>query len=207
MTPTILVAGLGRCGTSLVMQMLAAGGVETVGTYPDFEHTGEPELRADADAWHALTDGKAVKVLNPHLDAIPPGGNYRTILLTRDVKQQAKSMAKLAAFALGAPAMPSRADRRALETKLRAESSMMGRAIFLLGRGTHFILPFEDIIDDPSGAARDIATFVAIGRPDPLNVDAMAACVRPRSPDCLPTLLELDLLEDDQPQHLLQGTS
>jgi hypothetical protein len=35
--PVIVVAGLGRCGTSLVMQMLAAAGLPCVGSFPDFE--------------------------------------------------------------------------------------------------------------------------------------------------------------------------
>ena len=33
----LLICGHGRCGSSLVMQMLAAGGVKCAGKYPDFE--------------------------------------------------------------------------------------------------------------------------------------------------------------------------
>ena len=35
--PCIIVSGLGRCGSSLVMQMLHAGGVECLGAPPAFE--------------------------------------------------------------------------------------------------------------------------------------------------------------------------
>ena len=39
--PALLVAGLGRCGTSLMMQMLAAAGLPCVGEFPAYE---VPEL-------------------------------------------------------------------------------------------------------------------------------------------------------------------
>ncbi|MHB8286386.1 MAG: hypothetical protein ACYDD1_17175 [Caulobacteraceae bacterium] len=70
--PTIIVSGLGRCGSSLTMQMLNAAGVHCVGSFPSFEG---PECEAfqegfiTAERWAAVA-GRAVKLLDPHRRAI-----------------------------------------------------------------------------------------------------------------------------------------
>lgn len=186
--PTILVAGLGRCGSSLVMQMLNAGGVPTIGLYPAFEDESEVALRGDPAAWHALTAGKAVKILDPHLTPPPAAGSYRTILLTRSIEEQAKSMLKFA----GAPA--SRHDRRAMEALLRRELDQARKALTGIGTGMYFSIPFEDLITEPLKTAFAIAGFVTTYWTQPLDPGAMAACVRDRAPECLPYLLEPELL-------------
>ena len=92
----IMVAGLGRCGSSLVMQMLSAAGVPCIGTFPGFEVLDHHRHRADdPHAWAAIAARKAVKVLDPQLAPPPPGYAYRTIILQRDHAQQADSMLKL----------------------------------------------------------------------------------------------------------------
>ncbi|WP_278984102.1 hypothetical protein [Sphingobium yanoikuyae] len=186
--PTILVAGLGRCGTSLVMQMLDAAGVPTIGAYPAFEEQDEVDLRGDPAAWLKFTAAKAVKILNPHLAPPPAQGSYRTIFLTRDFGEQAKSTLKMA----GAP--DSRHDRRALEVRLRTETRQAAKALTQLGTGMYFHIPFEDLVNRPLECARDIASFVAARREVPLDPHVMAACVRPRGVGCLPYFLELDLM-------------
>lgn len=35
--PTIFVSGLGRCGSSMTMQMLDAAGIPCIGDYPAYE--------------------------------------------------------------------------------------------------------------------------------------------------------------------------
>jgi hypothetical protein len=37
MKPYVIVAGFGRCGSSLTMTMLHAAGIPCIGTPPDFE--------------------------------------------------------------------------------------------------------------------------------------------------------------------------
>ncbi|TDW63125.1 hypothetical protein EDF57_10680 [Novosphingobium sp. PhB55] len=186
--PTILVTGLGRCGTSLVMQMLDAAGGPTIGAFPAFEEPAEVALRAYPERWSKLAAGKAVKILNPHLNPPPAQGSYRTIYLSRDFAEQAKSTLKFA----GAAA--SRADRRTMEVQLQTEHRQAHKALIQLGTGMYFNLPFEDLITRPLECARDIASFVSARREVPLDPHVMAACVKPRDPACLPYLLELDLI-------------
>ena len=79
---TTIVAGLGRCGTSLVMRMLDVAGLPTIGGYPDWEC---PEtqglLETDPAAWRSAVDGQAVKLLDAHRWQLPDLGKFdlRTI--------------------------------------------------------------------------------------------------------------------------------
>ena len=89
-----VVSGLPRSGTSLMMQMLAAGGmpVLTDGVrFADddnprgyFEY--EPVKRTKRDAsWVPLAEGKAVKVIYALLRDLPPEHEYRVIMMRRDL--------------------------------------------------------------------------------------------------------------------------
>jgi len=192
--PTILIAGLGRCGSSLMMQMLYAAGVSTIGHWPAFEDDLEVAMRSDADAWHKLTAGKAVKILNPHVTPPPAAGDYRTIFLTRSIEEQAKSTYKF----IGSH--PSRADRRAMQTRLQGETRQARKALTQLGTGMYFSIPFEELITRPRETAADIASYLSMRRPEPLDAAAMAACVRERAPACLPYLLETELIHAPPPR-------
>jgi len=185
--PTILVAGLGRCGSSLVMQMLDVAGVPTIGRYPDFEDDVNlrlPNLEAQREFTERCA-GRAVKLIDPHLHGPPIGLEYRTIFLTRHPLEQAKSMLKL----IGA--RNDRRARRAMETSVRRDTMTARQAVARLGAGEFYHLPFENIIHDPVSAANRIARFLDLPAG---NGEKMARVVRRRPPTCLPYLLELELL-------------
>jgi hypothetical protein len=124
----IMVAGLGRCGTSLALQMLAAGGVDCVGPYPSFEDAEHDQLRRTAPAeWAARAAGKAVKVLDPHRNPPPIGPAYRVLWLFRDWADQARSQLKM----VGAP--QSRANRKRMERLLHADTERATAALVRSG--------------------------------------------------------------------------
>lgn len=188
--PTILVAGLGRCGSSLVMQMLHAAGVPTFGTFPAFEDNLNmrlPQIEAQREFVQACA-GKAVKLLDPHLHAPPIGLEYRTIFLTRHPVEQAKSMLKL----IGSGT--DRKARRAMEHAVRRDTGRAREAVIRIGDGRFYNMPFEHLIHDPLGSAEAIAKWVWKYGDLPLDVEAMARCVRRRPASCLPYMLELELL-------------
>lgn len=187
---TILVAGLGRCGSSLVMQMLAAAGVPAVGTYPDFEDAVVmrlPELEAQRD-FAARCRGRAVKLLVPHLHAPPIGLEYRVIFLSRHPVEQAKSMLKL----IGAS--NNRAARRAMELSVRRDTARARNALALMGDGKALCLTFENIIHDPLCAAMAIDRYLRAPGGPALDTRAMEECVRHRPATCLPFMLETELV-------------
>ncbi|HWH75147.1 MAG TPA: hypothetical protein VNV16_12895, partial [Methylibium sp.] len=106
--PTTIVSGLGRCGTSMLMQMLHRGGMPCLGPWPSFE---VDEARATlAPKFVAEHAGKAIKVLDPQRIGLP--ADVRVVWLDRDHRQQAKSHAKFLEILTGN--VNDRAGRRAL---------------------------------------------------------------------------------------------
>ena len=94
--PTIVVSGLPRSGTSLVMQMLAAAGLPVFGDDarpPDadnprgyFEHAAVRRLAEDPSVL-AAAEGRVVKVVAPLVRALPEGGRYRVIFVERAIDE------------------------------------------------------------------------------------------------------------------------
>jgi len=182
---TIIVAGLGRCGSSLVMQMLLAAGIPVTGENPAFEDE-RVNLPQAANLWDGEWRGKAVKVLDPHRCELPAHG-AKVIWVSRDERQQALSIAKFWHSVAGLP-YPDRRQRRALESNLRRDRGVC-TAIFLWKGLPLLALRFEDLLADPLRSASQIAAFVGTGDPE-----TMAAVVRPRKAECYPGLLEVELL-------------
>jgi Sulfotransferase domain len=91
-----IVSGLPRSGTSLMMQMLAAGGMELLTDgrrVPDehnprgyFEHEGVKHSRNDL-SWLDHAAGKAVKVIHLLLLHLPAARDYRVVFLDRDIQE------------------------------------------------------------------------------------------------------------------------
>jgi len=114
----IVVTGLPRSGTSLVMQMLAAGGVPVLTDdrraadednprgYLEYEPV--KNLLKDSK-WLAEARGKAVKIVAPLLPALPSGLPARVIVCERDLDEVLDSQEK----------MLVRRDRAALATAER----------------------------------------------------------------------------------------
>ena len=115
----IIVTGLGRCGSSLAMQMLRAGGVPCLGEWPAFE---EPQAEGmKIEPHHA---GHAVKVIDPlrrELSSleISRALPIRWVCLRRRPLDQARSMAKLLAVTMGAPPAGARQLRKVSESVRR----------------------------------------------------------------------------------------
>jgi len=91
-----IVSGLPRSGTSMMMQMLAAAGIEP---YTDsaraadednprgyFEHKDATRLHQSKD-WVPASRGKAVKIVAHLLPHLPPGEEYRIVFMHRDLNE------------------------------------------------------------------------------------------------------------------------
>jgi hypothetical protein len=161
--PITIVCGFGRCGTSLVMQMLAAAEIPTTGRYPAFEAEQTNPIGFDGE-WLAQQAGKAVKVLDPHRPEIKfvRGPAYRVILLERNRRQQALSQLKLMRVMFGAlPNVPMECAITATERSYKRDRP---RVINKLGTLTQEVLrlDFEDLIKHPLFSAAVIAAFCGI---------------------------------------------
>ena len=110
----IIVSGLPRSGTSLMMQMLQSGGVEVVTDNlrtadPDnprgyYEFEKVKQIKQDA-SWLPQTRGKALKMVSQLLYDLPPGERYRIIFMERDLDEVLASQEKML-DRLGRPAVP-----------------------------------------------------------------------------------------------------
>lgn len=100
-----IVSGLPRSGTSLMMSMLAAGGLEVLtdnlrmadddnlNGYFEFEDV-KNLIKGEHD-WIATAHGKAVKVISTLLPYLPSGYPYRIIFMRRAFKEILASQRKM----------------------------------------------------------------------------------------------------------------
>jgi hypothetical protein len=91
-----IVSGLPRSGTSLMMQMLAAGGMTLL---TDFERKPDADNPRGYCEWEPAkllprnpavidqAEGKAVKVISQLLMSVPPGRNYKLIFMERPLSE------------------------------------------------------------------------------------------------------------------------
>jgi hypothetical protein len=174
-----IVSGLPRSGTSLMMQMLAQGGVEVVTDnirtsdidnprgYYEFEQV--KKLKEDA-SWLPGTRGKGFKMVSQLLYDLPPSEAYRIVFMRREFDEMLASQEKMLER-LGKPAAPRDEIRRAftqhldrLFAWLKEQPNM--KVLFVR---------YQDLVANPGEQAGLVNEFFG-GR---LDVDKMAAAVDP----------------------------
>lgn len=175
------VCGFGRCGSSMAMQMLAAGGLPHAG---DTDPTSGELLggRGIREAWDVELPGRAVKLLDCVLHfGLPPAPGWRFVWLDRDPMEQAKSQLKFVQFLLGGLAEP---EEQAVARLVAGYHRDRPRALKLLrAAGPVQLVSYEWVLADPLFGAAQLA-FVW---PD-LDVSAAAAVVHQRDSSCRPDL-------------------
>lgn len=175
----VVVTGLPRSGTSLLMQMLAAGGMgilsdglrEADEDNPRGYFEFEPVKRLLTDAqWLPAARGKAVKIVAPLLAALPRDLACRVILCERDLEEVLDSQERMLAHR----SQPLR-DRKLLKDEY-ARALNRVKALPARRPGTDLLsIEHADAISDPLGTAGKVNAFLG-GR---LNVERMAAAVDP----------------------------
>jgi predicted AlkP superfamily phosphohydrolase/phosphomutase/Tfp pilus assembly protein PilF len=179
----IVVTGLPRSGTSMLMQMLAAGGMSVVSDglreadednprgYLEFEPV--KNLLTDSK-WLLEGRGRAIKILAPLLAALPPGLACRVILSERDLDEVLDSQERM--LVRRNQPLAATPERRWM---LKDEyERTLGRVKAMLTQrpGTQLlIVEHGDAISDPHVTAEKVNKFLGGG----LDVAKMAAAVDP----------------------------
>jgi tetratricopeptide (TPR) repeat protein len=179
----IVVTGLPRSGTSMLMQMLAAGGMDVLSDelreadednprgYFEFEPV--KNLLKDSK-WLAEGRGRAVKIVAPLLAALPPELAHRVILCERDLDEVLDSQERMLVRRNQALlATPER--RRMLKDEY---ARMVDRMKAMLMRRPYtqlLLIEHRKVISDPLVAAERMNKFLG-GR---LDVAMMAAAIDP----------------------------
>jgi len=195
----VVVAGCGRCGSSLLMRMLHAGGIECFADNHDsFEHPVVMQLPRRTE-WLKDVVGKAVKVLDPERSRLPTrcDWSYDFIWLSRNHYEQAKSQAKILRVFNGFHLNASHMHRleRSLERDNRRVPEWLRLNYCAKGRSSRILrMRFEKLIRSPRESAEQVAAFLTSH--GILNTEAMAGQVVPREVECLDGLLELVLTKE-----------
>lgn len=179
--PVIVVSGLPRSGTSLMMQMLHAGGIavltDNLRTADDDNPRGYLEfervktLKTDK-AWLEDASGKAVKIIHMLLQELPDDRQYRIIVMRRDLGEVVKSQARmLERSSKRGAALPA-------ERLMAVFSQQLAQVdAWLKSKPNMRVLDIQhaDAIASPRACAERVAKFLERD----LDVDAMAGAVDP----------------------------
>lgn len=176
-----VVSGLPRSGTSLMMQMLDAGGLPllTDGVRgPDvdnprgyFEYEPVKRMERDCD-WIEAARGKGVKVISALLRSLPPGLPYQVLFMRRRIDEVlASQRAMLGRTGLEAPGF----EDDALSASFERELVRLGD--WLAARENFRVLEvdYAALVASPRASVEGVVRF--LGRS--LDATRMAAAVDP----------------------------
>ena len=103
--PIVVVSGLPRSGTSMMMKMLQAGGLEPLtdairsadddnpNGYFEFERV--KQMSAGDRAWLDEASGKVVKIISALLEHLPSDRSYKVVFMEREIKEVLASQKKM----------------------------------------------------------------------------------------------------------------
>ncbi len=160
----IIVAGLPRSGTSLMMQMLDRGGVPVVTDHirtPDrdnprgyYEYERVKKIKEDV-TWLPEARGKAFKMVSQLLYELPSSERYRIIFMERDLDEVLLSQEKMLAR-LNKPSAPRAAIERAFREHLRRVR------VWLAAQPNIEVLfvSYNDLVERPAGEAERVSAFL-----------------------------------------------
>lgn len=176
-----IVSGLPRSGTSMMMQVLRAAGIEP---YTDgqraadsdnprgyLEHERARRLHEDA-AWMGEARGKAVKVVAHLLPRLPKTEEYRVVFLQRDLKEVVASQ-RVMLERLGRA--PAKIDNARL-AKIFSGQLVRIQQWLRRSAGVEILaVNYARALEDPAGTAARLAEFLG----EPFDRAAAAAAIEP----------------------------
>jgi len=180
MSDTItIVSGLPRSGTSMMMKMLEAGGLEVVSDhlrradvdnplgYYEFERVKKIE---EDQSWLPDTQGKVVKMVSTLLQHLPRDYDYKIVFMQRDMEELIASQNKML-------------QRLGKEGGRASDDVMAGLFQKHLREVKHWLaqqpnmetlyVPYNNVVRNPAAYSQQVGSF--LGRD--LNLDRMIATV------------------------------
>ncbi len=179
----IVVTGLPRSGTSMFMQMLAAGGLNVMTDglrEPDEDNPRgylefEPVKNLLKDSsWLREGKGKVVKIVAPLLGALPPGLPCRIIFTERDLDEVLDSQERM--LVRRKQDIVSTPERRQLLKNEYARTTVRVKTGLARRPGTQLLsVGYREAVTNGRAVAERVNEFLGGG----LDVDKMAAAVDP----------------------------
>ncbi|MBF0488871.1 MAG: sulfotransferase domain-containing protein [Nitrospirae bacterium] len=174
----IVVSGLPRTGTSMVMRMLMEGGVEIVtdglrssdecNPHGYFELEKVKTIPDDA-SWLKCHCGKAVKIVSELLEQLPADINYKVIFMERNLAEVIASQQKMLTM-MGVPVHFDGGQLTGIYENhlIEVKSNLRERP-----NCDVLCLNYNEVIENPHAASLKIIHFLSI----PLDAEKMAAAV------------------------------
>jgi hypothetical protein len=176
-----VVSGLPRSGTSLMMQMLSAGGLSALTDEKRtadesnprgyFEYEPVKRLRAD-NTWLNEARGHVVKIIHLLLRELPTDGGltYRVIFMKRPLEQILASQRAMLERE-GKKSVDEAILRKVFQQQLtETESFLTSHEQF-----SHLPIEYHDVVNHPRESAEKIQTFLD----REMDLDAMTRAVDP----------------------------
>jgi hypothetical protein len=178
-TDIVIVSGLPRSGTSLMMQMLASGGMEVVTDNLRTADTDNPrgylelekakKVKQDA-SWLPETRGKTFKMVSQLLYDLPATERYRILFMERDLDEVLRSQEKMLER-LGGTAGPREQMTRAFTLHLERLHAWLAQQ-----RNMEVLcVRYNDLVGQPEEQASRVCEFLG-GR---LDAEKMVQAVDP----------------------------
>jgi hypothetical protein len=175
----VIVSGLPRSGTSLMMQMLQAGGMPLLvddqrpadADNPNGYWEYEPVKHLQQDnTWIPQAEGKAVKVVSALLQYLPRSHTYKIIFMHRPMQEV---LASQTVMLQRRGAQGGKADDQTLATVFGQHLGHTERWLAMQQHMTGLAVHYHDTLADPVATATRVTQFIGL----PLAVEAMARAV------------------------------
>jgi hypothetical protein len=179
--PIVVVSGLPRSGTSMMMKMLQAGGmplyVDDVRKPDEDNPIGYHELeevksllKEEDKAWLGQGKGKAIKIVSTLLPGLPSSHFYKVIFMQRHLDEVILSQNKMLrrrgepVDESGDERMRGTLEKHLVRTKLWIDDQLNFAVVDV---------PYREVIADPRRQAQRVRNFLAVN----LDVENMASAV------------------------------
>ena len=174
-----IVSGLPRSGTSLMMQMLDAGGLPVLSDGERKADTDNPKGYLEWEPYKQLkkdpsliaaAEGKVVKVVSEFVKSLAPDHEYRIVFMQRPLPEVLKSQDEMLRRRGNADSI---GDNSALEELFLSHLIEVNK--WLAGQANIRVLRvhYHRVLREPKAVAEEVAAFLQV----PLDIDAMVGQV------------------------------
>jgi hypothetical protein len=177
-----IVSGLPRSGTSLMMSMLVAGGIEVLTDHlrtPDddnpvgyFELEDVKKLIEGEHGWLTGSNGKAVKVISTLLPYLPNGYPYRIIFMRRAMEEVLASQRKML---INRGENPDKVSDDQMAEMFQKDLQQSERWINSQAHATRIDINYKQLIANPRPLVAQTNSFLGDG----LDEDKMLGVIDP----------------------------
>lgn len=173
--PIVVVSGLPRSGTSMMMKMLEAGGLELVtdsiraadddnpNGYFEFERV--KQMTSGDRAWLDEAGGKVVKVISALLEHLPTDRHYKVLFMEREIKEVLASQKKMLDHRGETSKVPDEEMAEQYRSHLKAVKPWLARQPHM----EVLYVGYNSMMSDPEPLCRRVIEFLGM----PLDFEKM----------------------------------